>query len=225
MIGSLYWENEHNAPGAALGRLKRLWREELDLRQKAVLEVPIRYGMRSVRRWDTYTMVFSQSAPAGRAIWAPFLEAVTAPDDFLAQARRLGEAEGYAEGDNPDPLHCPWGLVSVCWHPRHRVGRHPIVTAWREAFSHFPYAEAYCVAGEPACVNGVGELLVDIPVPDHLDYLLATPNVPNLTSYPTPEELARAIRSSSTGYDTYLRKNVAHGIRVPGDDVALALLP
>lgn len=224
MIGSLYWENEHNAPGARLGRLKRLWREELDLRQKAFMDVPIRYGMRSARRWQTYTMVFSQSASSGRAIWAPFRKEVTSVADFLAQARQLGEAEGYAENNHPEPLYCHWGLVSICWHPRLRNSEHPLVTAWREAFARFTHAEKYGVAGEPSCVNEVGELTVDLAIPDSVDYLLATPNVPNLMRYPSPREIARSIKNSAPGYDTYLRKNVAHGIRVPGDDVVMTLL-
>lgn len=224
MIGSLYWEDEHNAPGAELGRLKRLWRQELDLRQKVFMEAPIRYGMRSARRWHTYTMVFSQSAPMGRAIWAPFRKKVDSVDGFLAQARQLGVAEGYAEGDNPDPLYCSWGLVSICWHPGLRNSNHPFVHAWREAFTDFGLADTYGIAGEPSCVNEVGELTIDLAMPDDLDYLLATPNVPNLEQYPSSRELADAIQRSSVGYDTYLRKNVAHGIRVPGDEAALALL-
>lgn len=224
MIGSLYWEHEGNAPGAELGRLKRRWRQELDLRQKAFMEAPIRYGMRSTRRWNTYTMVFSHSAPGGRAIWAPFRDTVTTPDDFLAQARRLGEAEGYAEGNNSESLYCPWGLVSVYWHPKHKDSGHPAIIAWRKAFAPFSYAREYAINGERACVNEWGELTLDLALPDHMDYLLATPNMPNLIDYPSPTEVARAIRSNSSGYDTYLRKNVEHGIRVPGDAAALALL-
>lgn len=224
MIGSLYWENEYNAPGAELGRLKRLWRQELDLRQKAFTDVPIRYGMRSVRRWNTYTMVFSRSAPMARAIWAPFRKAVTSVDDFLAQARQLGEAEGYAENNNPEPLYCPWGLVSICWHPRLRNGDHPCVVAWREAFAGFHFTGKYGIKGERSCVNEEGELTLDLTIPDSLDYLLVTPNVPNLEQYPSPREIAEAIKRSPEGYDTYLRENVAHGIRVPGDGTALSLL-
>jgi hypothetical protein len=223
MIGSLYWEDEHHAPGPELGRAKRLWREALDLDRKAYLEVPIRYGMRSARRWHTYTMVFSHSASGGLAIWAPFRRPVASPREFLAQARQLGRAEGYAENDNPEPLYCPWGLVSVHWHPQYRKDRHPLVLAWREAFADFSFAGQYAVTGEPACINTYGELNLDLSMPEGIDYFLATPNVPNISAYPSAREIARAIQDSPGGYDTYLRKNLEHGIRAPGDEAAMAL--
>lgn len=224
MIGSLYWEDEHNAPGADLGRLKRRWRESLDLDRKGYLDVPMRYGMRSTRRWQTYTMVFSRSAPPGRAIWAPFRHPIHSPEELLAQARQLGVAEGYAENENPEPLFCAWGLVGVYWHSRYRDGKHPVVSAWRQAFAGFPHAGEYGIAGEASCVNEFGELDLDLALPEGIDYLLATPNVPNIPQYPSAEEVARAVQASAGGYDTYLRSNIEHGIRVPGDERALGLV-
>lgn len=224
MIGSLYWEDEHNAPGAQLGRLKRLWRQELDLSRQAFCPAPIRYGMQSARRWDTYTMVFSATAPVGQGVRAPFRASVGSADALLAQARRLGKAEGYAEGGATDPLYSAWGLVAVVWHPRHQAGTNPWKNAWRSAFADFGHHHQYRTGDETPCVNEWGEFTLPLPVPNDLDYLLVTPNVPNVCAYPGPAELARAIRESTTGYDTYLRKNIHYGLRATGDQEALSWL-
>jgi len=215
MIGCLFWEDETNAPEPALGRAKRIWRErELDMASAKKWPAPIRYGMRSLRRWQTFTMVFSASAPQGTAQLVPFRQPISGPEELIGQARRLGIVEGY----NPRRgLWTDWGMVSIRWSPTVGDVANPYRRAWTEAFTDFDSAAAYGLKDEASCVTNNAELAIDLDFPEEIDYLLATPNVPNVDVYPEPEMIRKAIRDSPEQYDTYVRKNMQHGIRVPGD--------
>lgn len=219
MIGCLFWEDETNAPEALLGRAKRIWRErELDMASAKKWPAPIRYGMRSMRRWNTYTMVFSTSAAAGTAQLVPFAEAVSQPKELIQQARRLGIVEGY---DPRRGLWTDWGAVGIRWSPTPDKDWQPFITAWEEAYADFRGAASYGIEGEEPCVNGKGELSFDLDFPDGIDYILATPNVPNVSEYPEPEDIRKGILASPEQYDTYVQKNIEYGIRVPGDEGVL----
>ena len=222
MIGCLFWEDESNAPEPALGRAKRLWRErELDMASAKKWPAPIRYGMRSMRRWQTYTMVFSTSAPVGTAQLVPYQQPVSEPDELMRQARRLGIVEGY---DPRRGLWTDWGLVSVCWSPALRSISNPFRQAWNEAFADFPGGAAYRLGEEESCVTDLGELAVDIRFPEGVDYILVTPNIPNVDRYPEPSDILGAIDESPKQYDTYVRQNIQHGIRAADDDAILSKL-
>lgn len=216
IIGCLFWEDETTAPEPTLGRAKRLWRErELDMASAKKWPAPIRYGMQSMRRWQTYTMVFSTSAPLGTAQLVPYAEAISQPEELIRQARRLGIVEGY---DPRRGLWTEWGTVGIRWSPTTDENWQPFFTAWEEAYADFKGAASYGMDGEESCVNEKGELLFELDFPDGIDYILATPNVPNVSEYPEPEDIRKAILASPEQYDTYVQKNIEYGIRVPGDE-------
>jgi len=220
MIGCLYWEDETNAPEPALGRAKRIWREqELAMASAKKWPAPIRYGMRSMRRWQTYTMVFSNSAPMGTAQVVPYAKPVLEPEKLIRQARQLGIVEGY---DPRRGLWTDWGMVAIHWRPSRNDRVDAFRKAWIEAFTDFRGAASYALEGEQVCVTNDGELVADINLPEEVDYILATPNVPNVSNYPDSADIREAILRSPNQYDTYVHKNIQHGIRVPGDAAILS---
>lgn len=110
IIGSLLWDKE-----------RQQWREErLDCSQSELVSAPIRYGRKSgKRRGCTYTMVFSKSAPAGRARVVRCSHAITSADDLTTEALRLWEAEELSR--NTGRIAATWGCVTLFCNPKRRI--------------------------------------------------------------------------------------------------------
>src|SRR6202040_3105578 len=98
------------------------WRDERrDRNQSEVVSAPIRYGRRSgKRRGHTYTMVFSKSAPAGRARVVRCAHAITSADDLIPEALRLWEAEELRKNTGRI-ANAEWGCVALLPNPGREI--------------------------------------------------------------------------------------------------------
>ena len=221
IIGSLYWDNE--PPIRGLWRTKRL-----DGCGREYVRVPIRYGRRSRKRGDTYTMVFSPGLDDdefGTAIAVPCRS-----HNLIEEAEWLWAAEDpFADGP-PCRVSTSWGCVALLENPRLRLPDH-VRNEWTARVSQEKdYGKLICLDGEDGVVDKSSGTL-SIPWPSNLDgsplklnALLATTNSPTPTSddrgYPWPQEIADAWnRRTAEGCAEvdYFWKNRKHGITTHQD--------
>lgn len=109
MIGSLYWGNETT---------RDQWRRErLNLNALRPVFAPIRYGRRSQKRGNSYTMVLStalgEDEPyVGGAFAVPCNRTVKSTEDLVNEAEMLWTAE--RKSDSSDGrISAPWGCVAL----------------------------------------------------------------------------------------------------------------
>ncbi len=216
LIGSLYWENENNAVSKLQGQLRAKWRTSLELENKIEVAVPIRYGRKSGSRCSTYTMLFSISAKPGSAFLIPYKESVSSFKELQKQAVELALAESIANVKNPQRIFNDW--AAVCIKTRQGIeGFADILAEWKREFKQFDSSN-YKIDDEAPCVTAEGVLDFDFAIPQGIDYVLATPVVPNVTRYPSLDEVLITALRSKPQYSRYIIENILHGIRVNGDD-------
>lgn len=224
IIGSLLWENEGNSLNKIQGKLRENWRKELDINKKLEVEVPIRYGRKSSSRRNTYTMIFSNSVIAlGKAYLVPYIEETHSFRDIKEQAIRLAEAEGISTRDYPNRIICTWGAVGIAFNRKKEDAIAEIKTKWHKEFDSFDNNN-YRIGQEEPSILSNGELNFNFFIPDKVDYVFATPVVPNVSEYPGIDRIASAILESNPMYDTYILKNIDNGIRVKDDDKILNII-
>ena len=213
IIGSLYWDN----------KLRKTWRESrLELSKKLGVYAPIRYGRKSSKRNDTYTMVFSQaltkdSEKLGHGIVIPCNNTVKSASDLITEAECLWTAES-----NNDPNGCisaKWGCVGLMVNPNSHIPD-SLLEKWKERVNkERNYGCITYAKGEKKIVSDCG--LLEIPWPDplngeqlNLDMLLTTATDPTLIEqqYPIAEEIARAWNIDKKINVQYFWKNIENGI-------------
>ena len=211
MIGSLYWDSTPR---------RRTWRRDhLDFDRQQKTRVPIRYGRRSTRRGDTYTMVFSsglREEQFGTAIAVPFKS-----EDLVEEAEHLWAAEALSESGPNRSISARWGCVAVLEHPQVRLPCH-LRKQWIARVQRKPHHGNLSHAhDEAAAVNRSGFLNICWPKTEdgsllEMDALLATVTNPSLDSsgrYPAPEKIADAWNTSDCQKAVkYFWNNGAHGI-------------
>ena len=224
IIGSLLWENKENSLNRNQGELRENWRKELDINNKFEVEVPIRYGRKSSSRRCTYTMIFSNSvSTSGKAYLAPYKEESHSFEDIKKQAIRLAKAEGISTNKFPNRLIASWGAVGIAFNKKTNAEIVEIKNRWHEEFVSFDNTD-YKIGQEKPSILRNGELNFEFVIPDNIDYVFATPVIPNVAEYPSIDKIASAILESNPRYDTYLIKNIENGIRVKDDDKILEII-
>ncbi|MBK5214847.1 MAG: hypothetical protein JJE55_14440 [Flavobacteriaceae bacterium] len=218
IIGSLLWENEKNALNSIQGKLRSDWRKKLDLEKKIAVNVPIRYGRKSTSRSCTYTMIFSNSvSDFGTAFIVPFKNEIEGFEELKHQALELSEAEGISTEKHPNRLKASWGSVGVLFNKSKEKELDSIKRKWHQEFNFFKNSD-YKIGKEEPSIKNNGELNFPFKIPENIDYVFATPVVPNISEYPTNEKIIEAIIESKPRYDTYIKENFQNGIRVQGDE-------
>lgn len=223
IIGSLLWENKENALKKEQGEKREKWRiKYLDIENKIPVKVPIRYGRKSSSRKCTYTMVFSNSVESlGDAFLVPFKNEITRFEQLKTQAINLAHAEGIAKKIESTYLFNDWGAVGILFNES--FNDNDIIDRWKKEFRDFSN-DGYGIEEEKKSILNEGELNFNIEFPEEIDYVLATPVKPELSVYPSIEEIAKAINISSPKYDTYARLNYNEKIRVKDDDKLMKLI-
>ena len=216
IIGSLYWDN------SIRDSIRDKWRRErLDLERRQYIRAPIRYGRRSARRGDSYTMVFSaglREADFGTAIAVPCRSR-----DLIAEATSLWEAESGIRG----AVSGNWGCVGLLVNPHGGLPGEQR-ERWSRLVDGRPlYGRLAHVEGEPQAVDKAGLLQIRWPrltggQPLALDALVATATDATLvagTRYPTAGEVAQAWTTrQGSEHIRYFRGNRQNGIFTFQDD-------
>ncbi len=218
IIGSLLWDKD-----------RQQWRDErLDRNQSEVVSAPIRYGRRSgKRRGHTYTMVFSKSAPAGRARVVRCSHAITSADDLITEALRLWEAEELRKNTGRIG-NAEWGCVALLPNPGREIPNE-VLKAWAQRVEREQgYGNVRQMADEGVLISKDGMLQINWPrciaggAPVDLDLLLVTANDPTLAgtplSYPTVETIVNAWNGAGPEHAEYFWENTDYGIATFQDD-------
>src|SRR5579859_4459736 len=104
IVGSLLWEDTNE---------RQVWREShLALDDKVFVRVPIRYGRRSRKRGNTFTMTIDACAEVGQAIVLPTLVSSRDVSALYTEAEALWLAE--QPGATSGAIFANWGCVGVC---------------------------------------------------------------------------------------------------------------
>lgn len=218
IIGSLLWENEHNSLKKNQGKLRAQWRLNLYLDKKIAVKVPIRYGRKSTSRRCTYTMIFSNSvSKLGTAFIVPFIEQTESFDELKNQALKLSEVEGISTECSPNRIKAHWGAVGIAFNKFKENQFDEIKKKWHEEFNSFDN-KMYRIGKEAPSIQQNGGLNFEFKIPEYIDYVFATPTIPNISEYPTSGRIIDAILESNPTYETYVKNNFEHGIRVQNDE-------
>lgn len=224
LIGSLLWEDTYNSIEKDKGQIRKEWRESLDISAKSLIEVPIRYGRISSTRRNTYTMVFSNSIETlGKAFIIPFKNETYTFEEVKFQALGIAKAEGISNKKNPDRLITNWGAIGMAFNSKNEDKLLEIRSKWHKEFQDFDN-KFYGIKGETPTIQKNGELNFRLEIPNEIDYVFATTVIPEPKKYPNIEEIVDAVENSNPRYDTYIKENFNHGIRVFGDEEILLKL-
>lgn len=219
IVGSLWWDDS---------TVRREWRSKrLSVRAAQLVRLPIRYGRRSSRRSNTFTMVLSplcyrHRRGLGTGYIVPCRAPIASTEDLLREVKSLARAEGLSG------TQWTWGAVGILVNPKCQLPD-KILTIWGNYFqdvaSRCQLFERHAASERPI-VSSKGILSLRWPTLRRaknnvdLDLLLATPTAPSLTKhrhlcYPQPGEIAAAyVRAGKPGY---FGKNVGAGIRTAQD--------
>ena len=215
IIGSLYWDDEPPRPG---------WRaERLDCMHHEHVKAPIRYGRRSQKRGNSYTMVLSQGLGAGE-----FGTAIAVPcgsRDLIAEASWLWAAETKSSGGPTDRISAGFGCVALLENPDLRLPDE-VREEWTDRVAREPdYGNLIRVKGEDDVLDRSGFLKMCWPrtvagSPLEWNALLATANSPKGSSrgYPSAQKIADAWSTPEGGGEVgYFWNNRKHGITTHQD--------
>jgi hypothetical protein len=217
IIGSLFWD-------AGPDDMRKTWRENRLMVDKAIdVQLPIRYGRLSQN--DTYTMVFSTSAPHGSAKVVPCRQQINDFADLQEEALNLWRAES----KEPDSkvISASWGCVALLLRNNQNQD---YFSKWSELTSKNPSRYKIATAkNEAPLLSPEGIMQMAWPTKisgdalTEVDALLAVVNRPTLTpsgKYATPDDIAKAWLTHKDR-DRYFYQNRAHGIKTFEDESIL----
>lgn len=222
IIGSLLWDER-----------RQEWRDtRLDMTSAEAATAPIRYGRRSEKRANTYTMVFSRGCEAGRGTAVRCVHPTSSVDDLILEAEHLWAAEQHAAVSRQ--ISAGWGCVALLRNPDRDLPR-AFLTGWANCVAQKDnYGNVPQTADEGRLVSADG--LLDIVWPRRLsdgsavplDFLLATATRPTLTgtpmAYSTVEAISEAWNADSQNHVEYFWSNYENGIRTFQDEAIVGLL-
>lgn len=229
IIGSLLWDGSP---------VRCQWRRDrLGCTEHAKVRVPIRYGRKSSKRGDTFTMVFARSCSSperlGTALVVPARAECCDPTHLLEEAECLWAAEQ----KSPDRagIASNWGRVCLVHQPDRPLPDH-FTSLWKATIKSAGrrYRAVPAAVGEEQLIDPVSgvaqfEWPIDAESQQPLigfDLLLMTATEPTLTEsrYPSAKEIAEAWRADANGNASYFYSNLKHGITTFEDEEILRVL-
>jgi hypothetical protein len=215
-VGSLYWDS---CP------IRQEWqRLRLKMDEVSDISTAIRYGRRSQKRQNTFTMVFSRSclrgcflrSRLGRAKAIRCQRPVRSVQDLIDEAEALWDAED----PNQQPsgrLSKSFGCVALLINPNSQIPQ-LLIDGWADRVENEPnYGHFSKTDDEESVVCSRGFLRLPWPNitrtrrPLPFDLVLATPTNPTLEGhpldYPTPSTIAKAWNQASPECFDYFKNN------------------
>lgn len=223
VVGSLLWDPR-----------RRAWRDaRLDATLSDSVAAPIRYGRRSRRRGNTYTMVFSRLCELGQAQVIRYANTVSSPEDLITEAEHLWAAERI--GPVERQISASWGCVALLPNPGRKIPNR-LLSGWANRVAQENnYGNVPQTLEEGSLVSDDGLLHIAWPrvIPSNraaqLDLLLVTATHPTLTgtppAYPSIDAIADAWRLDQDDNVAYFWENRRHGIFTFQDDAIRKRLP
>lgn len=201
IIGSLLWDDRH----------RDLWRRSrLRISEKVHVQAPIRYGRRSQKWGNTFTMTLSADAPPGQAALVPCTAIIEDVAGLIAEAEALWSAEQSTASQGS--IGASWGCVGVLF--RDESAHEDWLAAWVEHFrsrtSSVSPVDDRGILRIPWLLTASEARRADV------DVVLATATKAEARR-PTVADIADAWLDQHNGYERYFFENVRHGIRTPDD--------
>ncbi|HTV70406.1 MAG TPA: hypothetical protein VMF90_17905 [Rhizobiaceae bacterium] len=245
VVGSLDWESKDYG-GELSQRLvdsRVAWRSarlRADKRSSRYVKVPIRYGRKSGKRGDSYTMVFSPERGVDLGVGKVITcrRTVSKIADLVDEAEELWAAE--SEKKRRSRISAQWGCVAIVVSPTfldHEDAdeRTKLLEDWRIRTEQEPnygrlgFSDLDVQAAQGAALVD-GRLNISWPKfmnhwPLSLDLILLTATNPELKArqqYPNPQQIAEPWKNADHSY--YFRCNRHVGITTPDDDQIVAFL-
>lgn len=225
IVGSLLWDPDQ---GDNLEARKRWRNARLKIKDRIHVKAPIRYGRLSGKEPNqNYTMVFSRECEKeekfGTAFVVPFKnETIRSFKGIENQARCLSRAEGNSndklcKGNNPE-----WCTIGTILNPNlEKKLKCKFLTFWKKLLENddgLKNSNEYKIGTEKSVLSEIGEIKINWPkaiassdqkLIDNIDFILATCTKPNLDTYPSIEDLKKAIHADTR---KYFYKNIENGI-------------
>lgn len=237
VVGSLLWE-DHLQFNNGQDFIRRDWRKlNLNMENKKSVPLPIRYGRKSLLRYNTYTMIFCNSVDPSQSkgVIIPFIDSVNSFEELYIQAIALAKAEGIYKNNNRR-ITASWGSVGILINPQLEKAQPSISSylyeRWSNLYSGYQdtfSCSEYAIPFEPPVFDQNGYLQIKWTEKfNDFDFVLATPTIPKPKRKITEEEIVNAIKKSTNkdyprGYSNYFYRNRELGIETSQDRVIVEL--
>ena len=166
-------------------------------------------------------MLFSNSVSVlGTAFIIQFKKETETFEDLKNQALKLSKAEGISTEKFPNRLWASWGAVGIAFNKTKENQFDEIRKKWHDEFVSFDN-ENYKIGDELPSIKKNGELNFKLDIPENINYVFATPIIPNIEKYPSIDRIVEAVLESKPRYDTYVNENYNNGIRIQNDEEIL----
>lgn len=191
-IGSLLWDKSD---------IRSKWREdELDLSNRVLINLPIRYGRISKSRNCTFSMVFSKECKSpekiGKGYFIPFKNQEIGIPEILNQAKKIITAE-YNTEKKFNKFNWGWGCLGLSINPslekdeKRKKDAEFLIKTWEDKFDTRFDAEDYKVGDERPLITKNGVMDIDWQeILDKYDFVIGTLTKPNVNKYPSSKEIA-----------------------------------
>lgn len=233
LMGSLYWEPTD---------IRTTWRSShLRMDRGRRIPLPIRYGRTSIRRYRTYTMVYSpdlQPKQWGKGYFVPLrTDPLSTTGELHEEMREMIRVERNISHRDFEKLHdsvqitydWSWGVLGYMLPGG---GTDPETTGqiahhWEENLSQEYSPAKYTAEWDVPAIDVMGQLTIPPPSGlDSYDLVITVVTRPRVETgdrcYPTPDQIAR--RMYETNCYTYFLQCLRYGITTFQDSEILTLL-
>jgi hypothetical protein len=234
VIGSLFWDPDQ---GQNRGLRKRWRADRLIMKEKIHVKAPIRYGRLSgSTNEEHYTMVFSKGCDNETSFGTAYVIAfrnkkIRSLKGIENQARFLSKAEGANDKKLCKGGNQKWCTIGLLFNTSiDSEIRQNILTKWKELLKKddgLNEFHDYKIGTDESVLSDHGEILIKWPEAvdernqgkiDEFDLIIATCTKPNLSSYPTIDNLRKCMQKDKR---KYFYQNIMNGITTFEDRLIL----
>lgn len=239
IIGSLFWE-DHLDFKLKNDFIRQTWRNQnLNVKGKISIPLPIRYGRISRTRFNTYTMIFCNSVDTdqSRGLIVPLLKKIKSFEELNIQAIALAIAEGIYKKNNNRRITASWGTVGILINPKLEQCLPSvysyIVDKWICLYSDYQNTfcnENFTVSNVAPVIDQNGFLQIKWEEEfNDFDFLFAATTAPYPRRLISEDQVTSAILQSKNevypdGYSEYFYRNRAEGIVTGQDERIIEIL-
>jgi hypothetical protein len=201
IIGSLLWEDS---------KIRQEWRSQnLNMEEKLLINLPIRYGRISKSRSCTHSMIFSSECKMddkmGKGYFIPFKDNLNIKQ-LIEQGKIFIDAEHNRITDLTR-FNWGWGCLGITVNPNLQIEEaNNLKLEWKKKFGKGFNPGQYRIGQEESIVSKEGVLKIEWQNElDEIDFVIGTATKPNIDSYPNARKIA--LKMLINDYDNYFKNN------------------
>tara|TARA_R110001606_G_scaffold287987_1_gene436135 strand:+ start:873 stop:1607 length:735 start_codon:yes stop_codon:yes gene_type:complete len=206
IIGSLLWDNS---------KIRKEWKNQnLNMDQKKIINVPIRYGRVSKSRNCTHSMIFSSECKSddkmGKGYFIPFNNELSIKQ-ILEQGKFMIDAE-HNKTTKLYRFNWSWGCLGITINPNLSIDKSKdLKFKWSEKYTNGFNPRQYKIDKEESIISKEGLLKIKWANElKEIDFIIGTATKPNIDFYPNSREIA--IKMIVNKYDEYFKNNRENSI-------------